>query len=205
LFPTFLFYVLLFASIFTCTPTLAITFTPIAHNTNIKTRPSLQLAGQTSQTLLPYDDPKMAIATQYPREMRVDATCDRESCRYLFSFLPKSNTFDRASLQLILPLGTHNTEDAERFVTSATGLIANNGWRLVKPSNLPLGLVYPWLKKIVPFMTREGMQGQILLGETNNQGIVTILIYPGNKVNFFLPEAKIILDRLEFKADKLPL
>jgi len=66
-------------------------------------------------------------------------------------------------------------------------------------------LVYPWLKKIVPFMTREGMQGQILLGETNNQGIVAILIYPGNKANFFLPEAKIILDRLEFKADKLPL
>jgi hypothetical protein len=189
LFPTFLWFFLLFTSIFTCSPTLAIPFNLIA----------------TSQKLLIYDDPKMAIATQYPSDMRVDATCDRESCRYLFIFLPKSNTFDQSSLQLLLPLGVHNTDDAERFVTSTKGLIANNGWRLVKPSNLPLGLIYPWLKKIVPFMTREGMQGQILLGETNNQGIVTILIYPGNKVNFFLPEAKIILDRLEFKADKLPL
>jgi hypothetical protein len=149
-----------------------------------------------------YDDPVMAIATKYPKNMTLNATCSGEGCGYFFNFKPKGNALDEAQLHIFLSAGARNAAQVER---GTTDLIKGNGWTVDKKAKPPQHLMYPWVKKIITFSAEKNMMGYILIGETNRQGVRVTLLYPKQMSNDFLPAAKTILDNLRFKADKLPI
>jgi hypothetical protein len=47
--------------------------------------------------------------------------------------------------------------------------------------------------------------GKILLGEAGGQAVQVILYYPADRSAEFLANANLILGKLHFKADQLPL
>ena len=49
------------------------------------------------------------------------------------------------------------------------------------------------------------MAGKILLGETQGQAVQVTLYYPNALANDFLTNANLILGKLHFKGDQLPL
>jgi hypothetical protein len=152
-----------------------------------------------------YDDPVMAIATKYPGNMTVDANCSGEGCGYFFKFKPQNNALDQAEVHLFLGRGATTAGEVEKYVTGPNGLLASNGWIMTKDATPPRELMYPWVKQIITFSTAQKMRGYILIGETNGQGLRVTLLYPAEMSDSYWPAAKMILDNLEFKADKLPL
>lgn len=152
-----------------------------------------------------YDDPVMAIATKYPGNMTVDANCSGEGCGYFFKFKPQSNALDQAEVHLFLQRGATTAGEVEKYVTGPNGLLADNGWMVVKGATPPQDLMYPWVKQIITFSTDREMMGHILIGETKGQGLRVTLLYAAEMSNSYWPAAKTILNNLEFKADQLPL
>ncbi len=149
-----------------------------------------------------YDDPVMAIATQYPDDMTVDANCSGEGCGYFFKFKPQNTALDQAEVHIFLPAGAQTTDQAAIGVDE---LMESNGWQAAPDTTAPADLTYPWVKTIAAFTTNQGMTGYLFIGETHNQGVRVTLLYPKEMADTFLPAAKLVLDNLQFKADKLPI
>ena len=167
------------------------------------TSPSPGILAQAN--VVTYDDPVMAIATKYPSNMTVDANGSGEGCGYFFKFKPQNNALDQAEVHLFLERGATTAGEVEKYVTNPNGLLSSNGWMMTKGATPPQELMYPWVKQIITFSTDREMMGYILIGETNGQGLRVTLLYPAEMSNSYWPAAKIILENLEFKADKLPL
>jgi hypothetical protein len=166
------------------------------------TQPQTLAQATTLANLKTYDDPAMAIATQYPSNMTVDANCSGEGCGYFFKLAPQNNALDEAEVQIFLPAGAATTAQAE---IGLNDLIKSNGWIVANQATPPQQWQYPWVKKVITFSTDKEMAGHILIGETNGQGVRVTLIYPAEMSGAFTPAAKTILDNLTFKADKLPI
>jgi hypothetical protein len=168
-----------------------------------------QIAGATQETdnLTIYDETAtgIPIKTQYPPKMEVSAIASGEGVGVFFKFKPQNNALDQAEVHFFLPRGAKTATEIESFVTDTNGLIANNGWILVPEATPPQDLLYPWVKKIMTFSTAQEMMGHILFGETNNQAVQVILIYPAQMSQNYWSEAKIVLDNAEFVASLLPI
>ena len=136
-----------------------------------------------------YDDPNMPIRTEYPDIMKVEATASGEGSGFFFTFKPQGTALDRAKVHLFLPRGAATAADQEPFVVGPNGLLKSNGWKMEGEST----------------DTNQGMVGKILLGEANGQAVQVILYYPGDMNKDFLIDANLILGKLHFKSDKLPL
>lgn len=149
-----------------------------------------------------YDEPTMAIATNYPDTMTVSANCSGEGWGYFFKFNPQNSALDQSEVHLFLPAGAKTDADAEIGLDS---LMQANGWKKAKIAIPASDFNYPWVKKIIPFSAEQGMIGYILIGETKGQGVRATLLYPSELSEIFIPAAKTVLDNLQFKQDKLPL
>lgn len=166
------------------------------------TQPQTLSKATTPANLKTYDDPTMAIATKYPSNMTVDANCSGEGCGYFFKFTPQKNALDDAEVHIFLPAGAKTAAQAE---IGLNDLIQSNGWTVASKSTSPQEWKYPWVKKVITFSTDKEMAGHILIGETNGQGVRVTLLYPAEMSGAYVPAAKIILDNLQFKPDKLPI
>jgi hypothetical protein len=168
------------------------------------------LSGTASQAssqanLKLYNDPVMAISTQYPDTMTVEPNCSGEGCGYSFKLKPQNNALDQSEVQIFLPSGAKTAAEVETFVVGSNNLLDSNGWVAMKDAKPPQDLMYPWVKKVIPFSADKEMTGYILIGETNGQGVRATLLYSAEMSNAFMPNAKTILDNLQFKPDKLPI
>jgi hypothetical protein len=154
-----------------------------------------------------YDEPGMAIRTEYPDTMKVQGTGSGEGSGFIFSFKPRGNALDTAKVHIFLPRGAATATDQEQFVTGPKGLLENNGWKKEGETTDTAGFPYGWVRKIISFSDpkNRGMAGKILLGESSGQAIQVILYYPGDMDKEFLTSANLILGKLHFKSDKLPL
>jgi hypothetical protein len=167
-----------------------------------ETKPETLPKAKSQEDLQSYDEPTMAITTKYPDTMTVDANCAGEGCGYFFKFKPQNSALDQSEVHLFLPAGAKTATDAEIGLDS---LMQSNGWKKAETATPISEFSYPWVKKIIPFTANQGMAGYILIGETNNQGVRATLFYPIELSETFIPGAKIVLDNLQFKADKLPI
>jgi hypothetical protein len=154
-----------------------------------------------------YDEPGMAIRTEYPDTMKVEGTGSGEGSGFFFSFKPRGNALDKAEVHIFLPRGAATEADQEPFVTGPKGLLENNGWKKEGETTGTGKFPYVWVKKVISFAdpSNKGMVGQILLGEASGQAVQVVLYYPGDMDKEFLTNANLILKNLQFKSDKLPL
>jgi hypothetical protein len=166
------------------------------------TQPQTLSSATTAGDLLTYNEPEMAIATQYPSNMTVDASCSGEGCGYFFKFLPQNNAMDEAEVHIFLPAGATTAAQAE---IGLNDMIQSNGWIVADQATPTQEWQYPWVKKVVTFSADREMAGHILMGETNGQGVRVTLLYPTEMSGSFVPAAKTILDNLQFKPEQLPI
>lgn len=159
------------------------------------------------QELKIYDEPSMAIRTEYPGTMVVEGMGSSEGSGFFFRFKPRGNALDKAEVHIFLPKGAATALDQEPFVTGPNGLLENNGWKMEGESTDTVRFPYGWVRKIISFADpgKKDMGGKILLGEATGQAVQVILYYPRDRENDFLANANIILQNLHFKSDKLPL
>ncbi len=108
-------------------------------------------------------------------------------------------------MHVFLPAGAQTAAEVEQFVVGPNGFMASNDWTAVQEATPPQKLFYPWVKKVITFSTDKEMMGEILLGETNGQGLRVTLLYPAEMSDAYWPAAKPILENLTFKADLLPI
>lgn len=179
-----------------------------AHQGIIKHEPLAQEHGkaETPRHQI-YDEPSMAIRTEYPDTMEVQGTGSGEGSGFIFSFKLRGNALDKAKVHIFLPRGAATAAAQEPFVTGPKGLLKNNGWKLEDETIDAGKFPYGWVRKVISFSDpkNKGMVGKILLGEASGQAVQVILYYPSNKADEFLPNAQLILGKLYFKSDKLPL
>jgi hypothetical protein len=154
-----------------------------------------------------YDEAGMPIRTQYPDNMQVQGTSSGEGCGFNFTFKPQGNSLDKAEVHIFLPRGAATEAAQEPFVTGPKGLLENNGWKKEGETTDTDKLAAPWVKKVISFADPQNkdMGGKILLGEANGQAVQVILYYPADRGDEFLTNANLILGKLHFKSDKLPL
>ena len=114
---------------------------------------------------------------------------------------------DKAEVHIYLPRGAATAAAQEPFVTGPKGLLHNNGWKQEGETTDIGKFPFEWVKKIISFSDprNKDMGGKILLGESKGQAVQVILYYPNDKANDFLTNADLILGKLHFKADQLPL
>ena len=166
-----------------------------------------QGSSKQGQELKIYDEPSMAIRTEYPGTMVVEGMGSSEGSGFFFRFKPRGNALDKAKVHIFLPKGAATALDQEPFVTGPNGLLENNGWKMEGESTDTVRFPYGWVRKIISFADpgKKDMGGKILLGEATGQAVQVILYYPRDRENDFLANANIILQNLHFKSDKLPL
>lgn len=194
-------YLINFGLILSLTSGLGLGFSFVEAQANPLSAPNLIAQAD----LVNYDDPVMAIATKYPSNMDISPICSGEGCGYFFNFKPQKNGLDAAQLTINLMRGETTAAETEKFLTQPGGLLESNGWKPNK-SQIPAQLLnYSWVKKVIPFAAADKMKGYILVGEIHGQGVRVTLFYPDKMYNTYGQSAKIILDNLKFKADKLPL
>jgi hypothetical protein len=154
-----------------------------------------------------YDEPGMAIKTEYPDTMKVEGTGSGEGSGFIFTFKPRGNALDQAKVHIFLPRGAATAAAQEPFVTGPRGLFENNGWKKTGETKDTGEFPYGWVRKIISFSDpgNKGMTGEILLGEASGQAVQVILYYPKGLGKEFLANAHVILKNLHFKSDKLPL
>jgi hypothetical protein len=154
-----------------------------------------------------YDEPGMAIRTEYPDTMKVEGTGSGEGSGFFFTFKPQGNLLDKAEVHIFLPRGAATAAAQEPFVTGPRGLLENNGWKKTGETNETSEFPYGWVRKIISFSDpgNKGMTGKILLGQTSGQAVQVTLYYPSDLDKEFLANAQVILKNLHFKSDKLPL
>ena len=154
-----------------------------------------------------YDEPGMAIRTEYPDTMKVEGTGSGEGSGFFFSFKPRGNALDKAEVHIFLPKGAATAAGQEPFVIGPKGLLENNGWKKEGETTDTGKFPYAWVKKVISFADpgNKNMVGQILLGEASGQAVQVVLYYPGDMDKEFLTNANLILKNLHFKSDKLPL
>jgi len=154
-----------------------------------------------------YDEAGMPIRAEYPDNMQVQGTSSGEGCGFNFTFKPQGNALDKAEVHIFLPRGAATAATQEPFVTGPNGLLQNNGWKKEGETAATGQFPYTWVRKIISFSDprNKGMVGKILLGETNGQAVQVALYYPNDMANDFLTNANLILGKLHFKADQLPL
>ncbi len=154
-----------------------------------------------------YDEPGMAIRTEYPGTMQVQGTGSGEGSGFIFTFKPRGNALDKAKVHIFLPRGAATAADQELFVTGPKGLLENNGW--IKEGETADTGKFPsaWVRKVISFSdpNNKEMVGKILLGEASGQAVQVILYYPAGMDKEFLANAELILGKLSFKSDKLPI
>jgi len=154
-----------------------------------------------------YDEPGMPIRTEYPGTMEVQGTGSGEGSGFIFSFKPQGNALDKAKVHIFLPRGAATATAQEPFVTGPRGLISNNGWKNEGDTTNKSEFPYGWVRKIISFSDpkNNGMVGKIFLGEASGQAVQVILYYPSDMDKEYRANANIILGKLHFKSDKLPL
>jgi hypothetical protein len=154
-----------------------------------------------------YDEPSMAIRTEYPDTMKVEGTGSGEGSGFFFSFKPRGNALDKAEIHIFLPRGAATAADQEPFVTGPKGLLENNGWKKESETTDTGKFPYAWVKKVISFADpgNKGMVGKILLGAASGQAVQVILYYPSAMGDEFFTNTKLILGKLYLKSDKLPL
>jgi hypothetical protein len=154
-----------------------------------------------------YDEPGMPIRTQYPDNMKVQDQCSGEGCGFTFTFKPQGNSLDKAEVHIFLPSGAATAAAQEPFVTGPNGLFENNGWKKEGETTDTGKFPYGWVRKIISFSDpgNKDMVGKILLGETCGQAVQVMLYYPSDMDKEFLTNTNLILEKLHFKSDKLPL
>jgi hypothetical protein len=154
-----------------------------------------------------YDEPGMAIRTEYPDTMAVVGTGSGEGSGFIFSFKPRGNALDKAKVHIFLPRGAATAAAQEPFVTGPNGLLENNGWKKEDASTDTGNFPHGWVKKIISFTDpkNKDMAGKVLLGEASGQAVQVILYYPADMADAFFANTDIILGKLHFKSDKLPL
>jgi len=154
-----------------------------------------------------YDEPGMAIKTEYPDTMKVEGTGSGEGSGFIFTFKPQGNSLDKAEVHIFLPRGAATAAAQEPFVTGPRGLLENNGWKKAGETKDTPEFPYAWVRKIISFSDpgNKGMTGEILLGEASGQAVQVILYYPRDMSKEFLANGHLILKNLHFKRDKLPL
>jgi uncharacterized lipoprotein len=162
-------------------------------------------AGQAVQHNRMYDEPDNEIKTQYPDTMTAVGSCSEEGCGFTFEF--PEGVMDKAEVHIFLPRGVATAAAHEQFVTGARGFLATNGWEKVSEAQDTSMFPYSWTRKVIEFADprNKGMAGKILLGETCGQAVQVTLYYPGDRAKEFLANARIILENLDFKSDKLPI
>jgi hypothetical protein len=154
-----------------------------------------------------YDEPGMAIRTEYPDTMKVEGTGSGEGTGFIFTFKPQGNPLDQAKVHIFLPRGAATAAAQEPFVTGPKGLLENNGWKKEGGTTDTGKFPSEWVRKVISFADpkNKGMVGKILLGEAGGQAVQVILYYPADRGEEFLASANLILGKLHFKADQLPL
>jgi len=169
--------------------------------------PAQEQSQKETAKLQVYDEPGMPIKAEYPDTMVAQGGCSGEGCGFNFTFKPQGNALDEAEIHIFLPVGAATAAAQEPFVTGPNGLLHNNGWKKESETKVAGKFPYVWIKKVIGFSDprNKGMVGKILLGETNGQAVQVTLYYPGNLETEFLANANLILGKLHFKGDKLPL
>jgi hypothetical protein len=154
-----------------------------------------------------YDEPGMAIRTEYPDTMKAQSNGSGEGSGFIFRFKPRGNRLDKAEVHIFLPRGAATAATHEPFVTGPRGLLENNGWKKTSETKDTREFPYEWVRKIISFSDsgNQGMKGEILLGEASGQAVQVILYYCEVMGKEFLANAHVILKNLHFKSDKLPL
>ena len=154
-----------------------------------------------------YDEPGMAIRTEYPDSMEVQGMGSGEGSGFIFTFKPRGNALDKAKVHIFLPRGAATAAAQEPFVTGPRGLFENNSWKKESETTDAVKFPYGWVRKVISFSNPgdQGMVGEILLGEASHQAVEVILYYPADLSAEFLADAKLILGHLQFKSDNLPL
>lgn len=154
-----------------------------------------------------YDEPGMAIRAEYPATMEVQGTGSGEGSGFIFSFKPRGNALDKASVHIFLPRGAATAAAQEPFVTGPKGLLENNGWKKEGETKDTGKFASEWVRKVISFSDpkNKDMAGKILLGEAHGQAVQVTLYYPADQGDEFLTNAHLILGKLNFKSDKLPL
>jgi hypothetical protein len=154
-----------------------------------------------------YDEPGMAIRTEYPDTMAVQGTASDEGSGFIFTVKPRGNALDKAKVHIFLPRGAATVAAQEPFITGPRGLFETNGWKKEGETTDAGKFPYGWVKKVISFTDpgNKGMAGEILLGEAHGQAVEVILYYPTDMRAEFLADANLILGHLQFKSDKLPL
>jgi len=171
------------------------------------TAPKLGPPVQEMQKTSRYHAPNLPIRTEYPDTMKVEMTGSSEGSGFIFSFKPQGNALDQAKVHIFLPRGVATAAAQEPFVTGPNGLLANNGWHQEGETTDTAGFPYGWVKKIISFTDpgHRGMVGEILLGQDSGEAIEVILYYPAAMDKKFLTSANLILAKLHFNPDKLPI
>jgi hypothetical protein len=154
-----------------------------------------------------YDEPGMAIRTEYPDTMTVEGAGSGEGSGFIFTFKPRGNALDQAKVHIFLPRGAATAAAQEPFVAGPGGLLENNGWEKADATDDTPRFPYGWVRKSISFADpgNHGMKGEILLGEGSGQAVQVILYYPNDRDKEFLADAHVILKNLHFKSDDLPL
>jgi hypothetical protein len=154
-----------------------------------------------------YDEASMPIRAEYPDTMKVEGSCSGEGCGFTFTYKPQGNALDKAEVHIFLPRGAATAAAQEPFVTGPRGLLKNNGWKKEGETKDPGKFPSKWVRKVISFSDpkNKGMIGEILLGEASGQAVQVILYYPVDRSDEFLTNATLILGKLHFKGDKLPL
>jgi hypothetical protein len=154
-----------------------------------------------------YDEPGMAIRAEYPATMEVEGMGSGEGSGFFFRFKPQGNALDKASVHIFLPRGAATAADQELFVTGPKGLLENNGWKKEGETKDTGKFPSEWVRKVISFFDpkNKDMVGKILLGEAHGQAVQVTLYYPADRGDEYLTNANLILGKLHFKSDKLPL
>lgn len=179
-----------------------------AQKETAKPEPPAKEQGQKETAKLQtYDEPGMPIRAEYPDSMTLEGGCSGEGCGFNFRFKPQGNALDKAEVHIFLPAGAASAAAQEPFVTGPNGLLANNGWKKGGDTTDTGKFPYKWVRKIISFsdLRNKDMVGNILLGEASGQAVQVMLYYPSDRAKEFLANANLILEKLHFKSDKLPL
>jgi hypothetical protein len=179
---------------------------PVKGSKIFQGKPQVHGQGGTPK-LLVYDEPGMAIRTEYPDTMVAHGMGSGDGSGFIFTFKPQGNALDKAKVHIFLPRGAATAATQEPFVTGPRGLLENNGWKKEGETTDIGGFPSAWVRKVISFADpkNKGIVGKILLGEASGQAVQVILYYPDDMDKEFLTNADLILGKLSFKSDKLPI
>lgn len=137
----------------------------------------------------------LPLVTYYPSEMTPEVGCLEEGCGVQFT-----GPLDRAMVQFFFPREVATLTELEASLGGENGFLSSSGLTVVTEYTQPRFLRYWWVKKVIAVEDDDdGRVGMVCLGEVDGRVFWSVMLFPPEAGDGFVPLADAILDNVQVR------